>query len=225
MPDPRLTAIIDWIKTRCGGAQGLLVPISGGTDSALCFWLCAQALPEKTHGVYVGEDLRCRAWFEQVGHVELLPLLQPGADTHPEVLRWALFQSRGLERHWRLVGSRNRTEQVLGSYSLASRAALYLPIAGLWKCEVLDLCEQVGVPEEILASSRRADPECGRPVELANIPLAAIDHFARKRLSGSEVAPDGLLNEAQRDYLEAIYQRNRFKTEIPYCGPATPGSL
>lgn len=218
MADPRLSNLIEWIQTRCGRAQGLLVPVSGGSDSALCFWLCAQALPEKTHGVFVGENLRCRAWFEAAGKVELLPLLQPDPGAHPEVLRWAMFQSLGLGRHWRLVGSRNRTEQVLGTYSLASRAALYLPLAGLWKCEVLDLCREIGVPEEILASSTRADPECGRPVEMANIPLTDIDRFARSKAAGGE-ALAASLSAAQRDYLEAIYRRNRFKLEIPYCGP------
>ena len=29
----------------------------------------------------------------------------------------------------------------------------------------------IGVPEEVRASSRRADPECGRPVEMAAVPL------------------------------------------------------
>ena len=45
--DARLQVIIDWIRERTDveAGRGALVPVSGGSDSALGFWLCAQALP------------------------------------------------------------------------------------------------------------------------------------------------------------------------------------
>ena len=88
---------------------------------------------------------------------------------HVEAARWALMLSLSLEVRGWLVGTRNRTEEELGTFSLASRVATFLPLAGLWKSEVMAACAHVGVPGEILESSRRADPSCGRPQEMVDL--------------------------------------------------------
>lgn len=195
--------------------------MSGGSDSALCFWLCVQALPSgRSVAAFVGRDLRCREGFEGLGPVRYLP--EPPPDAHPEAARWALMLSVSLaERGW-LVGTRNRTEEVLGTYSLASRVATYLPLAGLWKTEVMELAAAVGVPAEVLASSRRADPSCGRPREMADIPFEVVDAFLAVRIGerpGSDLAA---LPPAAVAYLDAIYHRNRFKAGLPLRPPG-PG--
>jgi NH3-dependent NAD+ synthetase len=223
MTDHRLTEVIDWIgqTTDVAGGRGALVPVSGGSDSALCFWLCARALPPgRTIAAFVGSNLRCREWFERIGPVRFLPDLPP--DAHPEAARWALMLSLSLaERGW-LVGTRNRTEEVLGTYSLASRVATYLPLAGLWKTEVMQLAGAVGVPAEILASSRRADPSCGRPQEMADIPFEVVDAFLRVRVGERPESDLVALPPGAVAYLEAVYRRNRFKTGLP-LRPTAPG--
>ena len=55
--NPSIEKLVSWIRTAAAGAHGLLVPISGGSDSALCFWLCRQALPGKVIGVHAGREL------------------------------------------------------------------------------------------------------------------------------------------------------------------------
>lgn len=224
----KVTSIKRWIAKTAKPARGLLVPISGGSDSALAFYLASLAYPGKTVGIYIGDDLRCRSWFESKGQVRVLPAsILHGSSNHPsaasaaageldlEVSRWAHFQSIALaERLW-LVGTRNRTEEVLGSYSLASRVATMLPLSSLWKSEVMGLCEELGVPSAITASSRRADPACGRPKELAEIPLELIDIFLRvqvKELPRKELAK---LTPAQVEYLKGIFDYNRFKDNLP----------
>ena len=120
--DPRLAAIIAWIRSTAAASRGLLVPVSGGSDSALCFWLCAKALPPR-HAVaaYVGDRLRCRTWFESLGLLHRFPVPAGETAADPEAQRWAVMISHGRrERCW-MVGSRNRTEDVFGTYSLASR--------------------------------------------------------------------------------------------------------
>jgi NH3-dependent NAD+ synthetase len=215
--DRRLDAIITWVRATVGGARGLLVPVSGGSDSALCFWLCVQALPGRVIATYVGETLRARPWFEELGPLEVLPHAAGPGDG--EALRWAVLISHGLNRgHW-LAGSRTRTEEVFGTYSLASRVATYLPLAGLWKSEVMVLCEEVGVPPEITRSSRRVDPACGRPRELAEVPFHLVDRFLQVK-EGERPAGDlEALGEARQGYLEGIYQYNRFKKGLPLRGP------
>jgi NH3-dependent NAD+ synthetase len=214
--DSRLAAIIDWLRASTGieDGRGALVPVSGGSDSGLCFWLCSRAFPPgKVGAAFSGKALRCREWFESVGPVRYLP--EPEPSQHVEAGRWAMMLSEALaSRRW-LVGTRNRTEQLLGTYSLASRVATCLPLASLWKSEVMELCRLIEMPEAIIASSRRADPSCGRPKELAEIPFGHVDLFLQVRCGERREEELRQLSPAALDYLDSIYKRNRFKTTLP----------
>lgn len=215
--DKRLQLLTQWLNTTLGSARGLAVPLSGGSDSALLFWLLSQHLGAKTVGVHVGDSLRCRDWFESVGTVRFVPPI--AGDDDPETLRWAKMRSLCLrERRW-LLGSRNRTEDVFGTYSLASCTATHYPLIGLWKSDVMELCQLVGVPDEVLASSRQADPACGRPAEMADIPLEVVDAFLQLKVGGSTTRDTTALTEDRRSYLESIYRRNLFKQGLPVRGP------
>ena len=99
---------------------------------------------------------------------------------------------------------------------MASRLATFFPIVGLWKSEVMRLCAQVGVPSEIMASSRQADPACGRPVEIAEIPLETIDAYLKFKLG---LRTNRGITLAQIEYLDGIYDYNRFKSNLPIRGP------
>ena len=213
--DPKIRTLIEWIREAAAPAQGLLVPISGGSDSALAFWLCTRAFPDKTVGIHAGTTttLRCWDWFASHGSIGFEDISGRYVD---EEMRWARFLSDSLERGWWLVGCRNRTEDELGTYSLASRVATFLPIVGVYKTDVMRMCGSVGVPEEIMASSRRADPDCGRPAELAEIPFEGIDAFldpSRDPETFRALVP------AQRAYLQGVLDRNAFKAKLPIRGP------
>lgn len=219
----KVDELIHWIRstTDFASGRGTLVPVSGGSDSALCLWLCATALPkERVSAVFIGKELRCREWFERQASVRVFPELGNNENTkHVESQRWAFMLSQSLEFRGWLVGTRNRTEEVLGTYSLASRLATYLPLFGLWKSEVMDLAEAVGVPTKIIESSQRADPSCGRPKEMADIPFRSVDLFLKVR-QGEQ--PESSLQEFSKetlDYLQSVYDRNRFKIHLPICGP------
>jgi NH3-dependent NAD+ synthetase len=168
--------------------------------------------------VYFGETLLARGWFEGLGPVEINPP-PPGSPKQREVRRWMGLVELSLERRCWLVGSRNRTEEVFGTYSIASRVTGCLPLAGLWKSEVMELCQQVGVPTEVMASSRRADPNCGRPQELAEIGLELIDHFLRVREGELPEGALASLSDAQIRYLESVHVQNRFKRGLPARPP------
>jgi NH3-dependent NAD+ synthetase len=219
--DRRLETIVAWLRQTTPPDRGVLVPVSGGSDSALCFWLCHQALSGRAVAAYVGDRLRCREWFDAIRPVRMIPEPPTIAGVLPEALRWALMLSVARDVRGWVVGSRNRSEDVLGTYSLASRAATCLPLAGLWKSEVMALCDIVGVPEEILRSSRQADPACGRPREMADISFADVDLFLqvecgeRPREALARLAP-GCVH-----YLNGVLSRNAFKRDLPLRGPAT----
>lgn len=217
--DSRLKTIIDWISATAAPAHGLLVPVSGGSDGALAFYCCAQAFPEKTLAVFIGSDLRAREWFESVGSVRLLAALE--GEQNREVARNAAFLDLCLRENRWLVGTRNRSEDAMGNFSLASRIATYMPLIGTWKSDVMQLCELAGVPTEVTASSRRADPDCGRPKELSEIPLELIDVFLKVKEGVLTEESLAQLNAEQVEYLARVYAANQFKRQLPVRGPAT----
>lgn len=212
-----ITALISWLEANVPDEHGLVIPISGGSDSALSFWLCNQTLTDKTKGVFIGTQLRQQEWFEAVGNVQLDDFEVYGKS--PEVQRWAHFLTLSLQENRVLTGSRNLTESTLGTFSNASRLAAILPLAGLWKSQVMELCDYVGVPAEITDSSRRADPECGRPEKMSDIPFEVVDIFLQVKQGIidderiSQIAPE------QYDYLEEIYAKNSYKVNLPLVGP------
>jgi len=213
--DVRLQNIISWLREQTIPSGGLLVPVSGGTDSALCLFLCAEAYPGLVRGVYAGTALRERAWFGRVAPIYLVrqPVV---ADVEDEIIRWAKFLAMSNRDKRALVGTRNRTEDVFGTYSLASRVATILPLVGLWKSEIMGLAASVGIPEAILVSSTRADPDCGRPVELAEISLDRIDLFLQVTCGEREPHELSILSDSEQAYLTDIYQGNAFKANLPF---------
>jgi NH3-dependent NAD+ synthetase len=215
--DIMMQQLIDWVTRTTPPGHDLLIPVSGGSDSALCFWFCNQALPGRVKGVFSGHNLREKAWFEAQGEMMYLDALTDS--TNPEVERWSQFQALNLQEQRILVGTRNRTEDCLGTYSLASRIATYLPLVGVWKSDVMALCESIGMPESITASSQKADPDCGRPEELAALPFTFVDTFLQVKLGERPSSDVEQLTVDQREYLEELYQRNAFKRELPARGP------
>lgn len=214
-PNQKLDELVFWLKETAANAHTLLVPISGGSDSALSFYLCATAYPQKTVGVFTGNpsELRERGWFEQIGKVEYVEV--PGAYGDRESMRWAKLNALSVQKQAWLVGSRNRTEDLLGTYSLASRVATIMPIAGVWKSDVLELCEKVGIPQAIIASSLKADPECGRPEELSAISYAKIEFFLKEKMGVQGNDRGALISPEERTYLEGVYHYNLFKKRLP----------
>ena len=72
----------------------------------------------------------------------------------------------------------------MGSYSVASQLATVQPLVGTWKGDVMQLAQHVGVPADVLASSRASDPKCGRMDDEAAIGLERVDYYAKCRLAG-----------------------------------------
>ena len=146
-------------------------------------------------------------------------LAEPLAASHIETTRWAMMLSLSLEVRGWLIGTRNRSEDVLGTYSLASRTATLLPIVGLWKSEVMALAQSVNIPTEILISSQRADPSCGRPQAMADITFEVVDRFLQVRQGERAAAELEQIPAATIQYLDSVYQRNQFKRNFPLRAP------
>lgn len=203
--------LVAWIRTNTPAGAKVLIPVSGGSDSALAFWLYAQAVPGRVKAVYCGANLRAKEWFEATGDVLYSDLaIENGKNA--EIERWAHFLTLAIQENRILVGSRNRTEDTLGTFSHASKVCMHLPLAGTWKSEVMALCEFVGVPAEIIASSRQADPACGRPKRMADIPFGLVDAFLQNK-QGAKIPLRA--DASQLTYLEKTYAANAYKKQLP----------
>ena len=206
---------ITWLQQTIPEHLPVIVPVSGGSDSALCFWLLNAALPGRVRGIYCGDELRCGDWFDGIGTVEHTPIEINGHN--PEVARWAYFLERALRDNAVLIGSHTKTERLLGTYSNASRAAMVQPLGETWKSDCIDLCRVVGITEEIIASSKRPDAACGRPEAYAALEFSEIDDFLRLKIGEQPLSEVSSKTQA---YLEEIYTSSAAKRHFPLLGPA-----
>src|SRR5262249_31372225 len=116
------------------------------------------------------------------------------------------------------AGSRARATEprrFLEPTALRAELPLICRWPGSGKSEVMELAEQVGVPKAILQSSRRADPACGRPQEMAEIPFEIVDRFLQVQMGERSKADLAGLEPECLAYLEGVYRRNRFKADLP----------
>jgi 8-oxo-dGTP pyrophosphatase MutT (NUDIX family) len=146
-------------------------------------------------------------------------------------LRWGHLRHRALngaskreplsagEDYW-IVGTRNATEQALGTYSNASEKVSLQPIIDLWKSDVLKLCTALGVPRIAIDNSRQVDCDCGR-FDLAAAYIEEVDAILKARaglISRSDLlkamAPD-LLGKL-KTFIDEQTAYAGFKIEIPY---------
>lgn len=122
--------------------------------------------------------------------------------------------------YW-VVGTRNATEQALGTYSNISGAVSLQPLIGLYKSDILKICAGLGVPQLAIDKSRQVDCDCGR-YDLAADHIDEVDLLIKLR--AGEVAAEAVNIDADlREKLEAFIDQQcdyaGFKTQIPYCPP------
>lgn len=126
-----------------------------------------------------------------------------------------------VEQFW-VVGTRNRTEEVLLNYSNASTAVSVQPLLHLWKSEILALCRYLNVPEIAVDKSCETDCICGRE-RLAAQHIAGVDALLRARVGArTETLEMPTVTAVQlTNYIDAQIARGQFKRELPYRPPQT----
>jgi len=146
-------------------------------------------------------------------------------------MRWGRLFSRAVSdvnhrhgltasTHYFPVGTRNATEQTLGTYSQISKSVSMLPIIDIFKSEVLEICDYLGVPQIAIDKSREIDCDCGRFDTPANH-MRELDLFimhkkgmlSRDYLSGN--MPRDVLNAVISFYVEET-AGNSYRPRTPY---------
>ncbi len=180
----------------------------------------------KTSGNWVKEEIF--PWLKTVAPHAKLEV----DDTIPhsdENVRWGHLFSRSVKEtnarqglvseHYFPVGTRNATEQALGTYSQISKSVSLLPIINLFKSEVLELCEFLGVPQIAIDKSREIDCDCGRFDVQANH-MRELDLFimARQNLLSKEFVKQAM----PQDVYAAVMEFYAEETDLNAYRPRTP---
>ncbi len=172
-------------------------------------------------------------WLKE-RYPEARMIVDDSFDFRNDHLRWAHLMSASQSEvedrmmpdktvgYW-VVGTRNATEYALGTYSVSSMMASLQPIQGLWKSDVLKICEAFGVPTEALQQSRLVDCDCGR-FDLAADHVEEIDDLLKSKSQGAEdchhIEPG--LKKKLRAFIEEQQAYSSFKKIIPYTPENTP---
>lgn len=168
-----------WIRERAqeAGAQGLVLGLSGGVDSAVVAGLAVRAMPGRVHTFILPchsqpEDARlARAVAETFGLEPQTIVLDDaydflrrvlGAEEAPRPgnladanlksrLRMVTLYYQANLRNCLVLGTGNRSEIAVGYFTKWGDGAVdLLPIAGLVKREVYALARYLGVPQAVI---------------------------------------------------------------------------
>ncbi|MGA2110813.1 MAG: NAD+ synthase [Anaerolineales bacterium] len=163
------------------GLDGAVVGVSGGVDSSLSCFLCAQALgPQKVLAVLMPyrtsspDSLRDAEEIVRLSGVrgltvEITPMVEALLAKFPEAdqrrrgnimarARMIVLYDQSAAQGKIVVGTGNKTEILLGYTTLYGDSACGLnPIGDLYKNQVRQLARAVGVPDHIVAKAPTAD--------------------------------------------------------------------
>ncbi len=118
------------------------------------------------------------------------------------------------------VGTRNATEEALGTYSMISKSVSMLPLVDIYKSEVLDICRFLDVPQIAIDKSGEVDCECGRFQVQANY-IRELDLFIMHKkglLSKAFIEsaiPADILRDVREFYIEETHF-NGFRANTPH---------
>ena len=237
--------LVDFLQREfqnAGLTEGVL-GLSGGIDSSVCAYLAAAALGrDHVHAVmmpYRSSSPESRSDAELVVKelgirseiVDISPMVDPllsaaritdriragniMARERMIVLYDVSYREKGL-----VIGTGNKTESLLGYTTLFGDSACALaPIADLYKTQVRQLAQHLGVPARIIEKHPSADLWPGQTDEgELGFEYAAVDQLLSlmvdRRLDEQEILKAGFDAEMVRRVKEMI-KRNRFKTAPP----------
>lgn len=228
-------------KVKKTGAEGVVLGLSGGLDSATVLKLCVDALgKEKVHCIInpedasPEEDMEDAPWYAEELDVrceeEPIDELMEVSPAEPdEKLPYANFKARMRMCIWYyhanvesklVVGTSNKSEILLGyTTKYGDNAADFLPMGDIFKSEVRDIAEIIGVPERFLNKTPRAGLWEGQTDEKEiGYPYDEIDQVLKELQDTREVEKiaerTGFDTEEVQDIKDMVYQ-SAHKRKIP----------
>lgn len=175
--------LVDFLRkevTKAGFTRAV-IGISGGVDSAVAATLAHLALGrENVSGVIMPyrtsnpeSSVDARMFIETIGirseTIDITPMVDAYLDAHKVTdsirrgnvmarSRMIVLYDLSAREHALVVGTSNRTEILLGYGTLYGDTACAInPLGGLYKSEVWQLAQALGIPEKIIAKKPSAD--------------------------------------------------------------------
>ena len=228
---------IQWLRDQveAAGAEGLVVGLSGGIDSALVGYLIAKACPRNCLGLYLPcgshpqdrEDALLSAKAANLPFLELdlsrphswlwegannLFELDPAArrdvsgNLRARLRMAALYTVAGL-KNYLVVGTDNKSEYHLSYFTKYGDGGVdLLPIVGLTKSQVYAWAKEAGLPQRLLQKPPSAGLWPGQTDEAElGISYNAVDRY----LEGEPVLPH------ERERIEELHRRTEHKRKLP----------
>ncbi len=238
---PILVAFLRDEIHRAGFTRGVL-GLSGGVDSAVGFALAVRALgaenvtplimPHRVSHPQSAEDARALA--EQMGcepeEVDITPMTDgfPDFDELDRVragnvmarCRMIVLYDRSAEKKALVVGTSNKTELLLGYGTLfGDMASAVNPVGDLYKTQLRQLGEGLGIPEGILSKAPSADLWEGQTdEEELGVDYAAADaillRLVDRRMRPEEVVEEGFEESMVHGLLRRV-RVNEYKRHMP----------
>ncbi len=229
--------------TRRKGFSRVIVPLSGGIDSAVTAYLAARAfgpenvlalrLPYKTshadslaHAQLVIDDLGLPAETVDItgmvdGYADLVPSMTPLRKGNVMArARMVIAFDKAAELGAVHLGTGNKTERLFGYYTWhdVADAAPVNPLGDLFKTQVRALAPYLGVPEAISAKPPSADLVVGQSDESdLGISYERADAILIHHLSGFEDAYIETLGftAAEIELVKGLVAKTHWKRALP----------
>jgi NAD+ synthase len=225
------------------GLKKTVLGLSGGIDSALVAFIAAEALgPENVHAICMPykasnpeSELHARLVATACGVnytvVPITPMVDAYFDMYPDADNMRRGNKMARERMTILfdnsallkalvLGTSNKTELLLGYGTLYGDMASALnPIGDLYKTQVWQLSETMGVPRAVIEKQPSADLWAGQTdEEELGFSYRQVDELLYRmvdqRLNRAELIKSGLKGE----FIDSIYskiQNSHFKRRLP----------
>jgi NAD+ synthase len=239
-------------EVRKTGIQNVVLGLSGGIDSAVVALLAQRVFKDnllcvKMPSQYSSQsslddaDELCRDFNINAITVSIEPILRAYEELNPDMdnlrrgnlsarLRMSTIFDISAKQRALVLGTSNKSELMLGYGTLYGDLSSALnPIGDLYKSEVYELAEYLGVTKNIIKKAPSADLWSGQSDEAdLGYTYAELDKVLRlyveDRLSKEEIADMGCDKDLIEMIIERIF-RNQFKRKMPLIAKLTSRTI
>lgn len=230
-------------QTKVRGFKKAVLGLSGGLDSSLVLYLCAQALgqnnvfalilPYKTTSITSINNAKfvARKYQVRTRFIDITPQVDVYFKNFPDAHRIRLGNKMARERMSILydqskeldalvVGTSNKSELLLGYGTIyGDIACAFNPLGGLYKTQVRQLAKEIGIPEKIIQQTPTAGLWPGQSDEgELGLTYVKVDwllyYLVDKKYSENKLLKLGF----KRSYVQKVKRRiagNSFKMRLP----------